>query len=225
MDGRRWAARIKAQPRSMARTTTAHSWASTAPWLPARRRGPQLPPRPLPSPLPQHSQLPPQLRLHRHLLQGLLHTWPLPSASPAYLLVSPRHVQMNTDLCRARWHRCVGCHLRLPIGPAPRHGLLKSLCRQTRTMSPRPQQGHRDSLSVQPSPAECVSHVRCRGQQKKNLTEEERESQAQTLYSEFLSAHDHGEALTLARELAAPGTCSFAPMQLNRVCRTIVAMS
>lgn len=49
----------------------------------------------------------------------------------------------------------------------------------------------------------CVQFV-CRTQ-KKDLTEEERESQAQTLYSEFLSAHDHGEALTLARELAAPG--------------------
>ena len=44
----------------------------------------------------------------------------------------------------------------------------------------------------------------CRAQ-KKNLTDEERESQAQTLYSEFLSAGDHVEALTLARELAAPG--------------------
>ena len=54
------------------------------------------------------------------------------------------------------------------------------------------------------SVAECVRNMRHRGP-KKNLTEEERESQAQTLYSEFLSAHDHGEALTLARELAAPG--------------------
>ena len=53
--------------------------------------------------------------------------------------------------------------------------------------------------------ADSVSDLRHRTQ-KKNLTEEERESQAQTLYSEFLSAHDHGEALTLARELAAPGT-------------------
>ena len=41
--------------------------------------------------------------------------------------------------------------------------------------------------------------------QKKNLTDEERESQAQSLYSEFLSAKDHVEALTLARELQAPG--------------------
>ena len=47
--------------------------------------------------------------------------------------------------------------------------------------------------------------VHCRPQ-KKSLTEEERESQAKSLYSEFLSANDHVEALTLARELAAPGT-------------------
>ena len=46
--------------------------------------------------------------------------------------------------------------------------------------------------------------VHCRPQ-KKSLTEEERESQAKSLYSEFLSANDHVEALTLARELAAPG--------------------
>lgn len=48
--------------------------------------------------------------------------------------------------------------------------------------------------------------------QKKNLTDEERESQAQSLYSEFLSANDQAEALTLARELAAPGVpapCCF----------------
>ena len=51
--------------------------------------------------------------------------------------------------------------------------------------------------------------------QKKNLTDEERESQAQSLYSEFLSANDQAEALTLARELAAPGVsapCSFCYM-------------
>jgi hypothetical protein len=48
--------------------------------------------------------------------------------------------------------------------------------------------------------------------QKKSLTDEDRESQAQSLYSEFLSANDQAEALTLARELAAPGvsaTCCF----------------
>ncbi|EIE25379.1 hypothetical protein COCSUDRAFT_46693 [Coccomyxa subellipsoidea C-169] len=40
---------------------------------------------------------------------------------------------------------------------------------------------------------------------KKVYTDEERESQAKSLFSEFLSAGDHVEALTLARELAAPG--------------------
>ncbi|BDA41688.1 Eukaryotic translation initiation factor isoform 4G-1 [Coccomyxa sp. Obi] len=40
---------------------------------------------------------------------------------------------------------------------------------------------------------------------KKTLTDEERELQAKSLFSEFLSAGDHVEALTLARELAAPG--------------------
>lgn len=40
---------------------------------------------------------------------------------------------------------------------------------------------------------------------KKALTDEERELQAKSLFSEFLSAGDSVEALTLARELAAPG--------------------
>jgi hypothetical protein len=46
---------------------------------------------------------------------------------------------------------------------------------------------------------------------KKAFTDEERAAQAKSLFSEFLSAGDAGEALTLARELSAPGA-PWAPL-------------
>ena len=52
--------------------------------------------------------------------------------------------------------------------------------------------------------------MECRA--KKTLTDEERDLQAKSLFSEFLSAGDHVEALTLARELAAPGEPTTCPL-------------
>ena len=53
------------------------------------------------------------------------------------------------------------------------------------------------------------------GRTKKSYTDEEREAQAKKLFSEFLSAGDAAEALTLARELSAPGQQLSPPIPVQ----------
>jgi hypothetical protein len=50
-----------------------------------------------------------------------------------------------------------------------------------------------------------ISTVCCVSRAKKELTEEDRLSQAKSLFSDFLASNDLAEALVTAREIVAPG--------------------
>ena len=206
MGGRRWAGR-RGRPRLAIRATAAHSWAST---LLLQPRAPLLP-----QPAPQlHWPQPPLLLLlprpHR------LHPGTQLKTTAIVTVLCCKQVRLGDCRCciflygsllsfdnlrkpgssdRSRAIgtssivSCLVCQLQ------PRH----RCCSQTFAALP-----HACTLLDLTS---IVGDMGLLGwcRTKKALTDEERESQAKSLFSEFLSAGDSVEALTLARELAAPG--------------------
>ena len=61
----------------------------------------------------------------------------------------------------------------------------------------------------------CCCYV---GRSKRDMTLEDREASAKTMFAEFLSGGDTSEALTCARELSAPGALRCLPdVQFHQV--------